>query len=60
MGSALLTFLLAIGGFVPTVRRIEVSIGSRVSLSTSRVALSDLVGGGLLVAVAVSVVLRVI
>jgi hypothetical protein len=58
MGSALLTFLLAIGGFVPTVRRVELSIGSRVSLSTSRVALSDLVGGGLLLAVAVSVILR--
>lgn len=60
LGSTVLCFVLAVAGFMPAVQRLELTIGSRVSLSSSRVALADLVGAGLLVAVAASVIVRVL
>lgn len=58
MIATVVALLLALGGFVAPIRRIRLAIGSRVPLSGARIALSDLVGGALLLAVAVSLVAR--
>lgn len=60
LASTVSCFLLAIGGFVPAIQRSELTLGHRVSLSKSRVALSDLAGGVLLAAVVGSVVMKAI